>query len=185
VIDLNVGGFGGNDVVGLIERWQPEKWYRSEKKFQEDLANYLRNNVGSNQGFGMSSGEKPAVRTETRNNKADIRVGKNTAIEMKRKLESTSKLDRCVRQVERYSESFGQVIVVVCGASDNMWEELRESINDKFGQPSMMGNQTQVTPIRKEKSNRKSSKKKKSKKKRNKKQGGLLGGQSGNNPFKM
>lgn len=134
------GGFGGPDVVGLVDRWQPEKWYRSEKKFEDDLAAYLRDNTGRD----------TTVRTQARRQNIDIRVGDSVGIELKRKL-TPSKVDRLIGQLDRYD--FPTIIVVACGSSDNAWEDLRERIprGDQFGFDSQ-----EVIPIRKEKSDRRS-----------------------------
>lgn len=135
------GGFGGSDIVGIVDDWHPEKWYRSEKKFEDDLAAYLRDRVRRD----------TTVRTQSRRQNIDIRVGDSVGIELKRKL-TPSKVDRLIGQLDRYD--FPTVLVVVCGSSDNAWEDLRERIprNDEFG----FEQQQEVIPIRKEKNDRRS-----------------------------
>lgn len=133
------GAFGGPDIAGLVEQWRPEKWYRSEKKFEDDLAGYLRENTGRG----------TTVRTQSRNNNIDIRVGDAVGIELKRKL-TPSKVDRLIGQLDRYD--FPTVIIAVCGSSDNAWEDLRE--RTRRGPGMGFGQQQEVIPIRKEKNDR-------------------------------
>ena len=133
------GVLGGPDIVGLVEQWRPEKWYRSEKKFEADLADYLRENTGRG----------TTVRTQSRNNNIDIRVGDAVGIELKRKL-TPSKVDRLIGQLDRYD--FPTVIIAVCGSSDNAWEDLRE--RTRRGSGIGVGQQQEVIPIRKEKNDR-------------------------------
>jgi len=125
---------GGPDIVGLVEQWQPEKWYQSEKKFENDLAEYLRQNTG----------RQTKVRTQGRSN-IDILVNDQIGIELKRKL-TPSKVDRLMGQLGRYE--FTTAIVPVCGTSENAWEELVQRTQQGPG----MGfdQQQEIIPIRKE-----------------------------------
>ena len=126
---------GGPNIVGLVEQWRPEKWYRSEKKFEEDLADYLRKNTG----------RQTKVRTQGRSN-IDILVNDHIGIELKRKL-TPSKVDRLMGQLGRYE--FSTAIVPVCGATENAWEDLVEGTRQGHGME--FGQQQEVIPIRKEK----------------------------------
>lgn len=126
---------GGPDIVGLVDRWRPEKWYRSEKKFENDLADYLRQNTG----------QQTTVRTQGRSN-IDILVNDQIGVELKRKL-TPSKVDRLMGQLGRYE--FSTVIVPVCGASENAWEDLVQRTQQETGMG--FGQQQEIIPIRKEK----------------------------------
>lgn len=99
--------------MDVVDRWFPDDWYRREKRFEEDLAKFLRENLSDT-----------TVRTQGRQ-RIDIRVGEDTGIELKRDLTPT-KVDRLIGQIERYD--FHRILVVVCGSSENAWELLREQV---------------------------------------------------------
>ena len=126
---------GGPDIVGLVDQWRPKKWYQSEKKFENDLAEYLRENTG----------RQTKVRTQGRSN-IDILVNDQIGIELKRKL-TPSKVDRLMGQLGRYE--FATAIVPVCGTSENAWEELVQRTQQGPGMG--FGQQQEIIPIRKEK----------------------------------
>lgn len=115
--------FGGPSVVELVERWQPDRWYRHEKRFEKDLAGFLREHLPDTH-----------VRTQGRL-RVDIQVGDQVAIELKRKL-TTTKARRLVGQIKDYSHEFSTVLAVVCGADDNAWtdfERLTQEFDGGFG----------------------------------------------------
>lgn len=130
--------FGGPSIVELVEHWQPARWYRHEKKFEKDLAEFLREELPDT-----------TVRTQGRQ-RIDIRVGEELGIELKRKLTPT-KVDRLIGQLERYE--FPRILVVVCGSSENAWEILQEQTHKYRGGFG----EKRVATLRKEKEDLRSS----------------------------
>lgn len=116
----------GPDVPGLVDAWQPASWYGHEKKFENDLAKFLRSQL-----------DGTTVRTQGRQ-RIDIRVGQDVGIELKRDL-TPSKVDRLMGQLDKYD--YPDLLVVVCGSSENAWEDLQERVRkyqDPFGSKQVM-----------------------------------------------
>lgn len=129
-------GTGPNprQVVQLIEDWRPEKAYRSETKFQNDLQDWLDAQLNSGGGglLGGGGGEAVVTREHGQVN-ADVCVDGEIGIEMKRDF-TNSKKDRLRGQIEKYREHYPYVIVVACGISDmDGWRELK----NKYGGQGM------------------------------------------------
>lgn len=114
--------FGGSlfqDVVGLVDRWVPEKEYGHENKFQDDLGDFLRNKLHSQY--------QERIPVNTRKNvhgiQADVLVNKNIPIEMKRNL-SKRHWRNLDSEVSEYLNIYDSLIVVICGV------ERKEVIDD-------------------------------------------------------
>lgn len=144
------GGLCG-EVVQYVEEWIPERKYRKEVKFQNDLQEYLdeRLNESSGMGMGIATGnEHLPVKREHGNVNADVAVRNDVGIELKRDFKNTNK-HRLSGQITDYKKEFPCVIVVACGISDmDGWRELQ---NDYAGMGGVGMNQTEVHFVYKEK----------------------------------
>ncbi|MFB6187286.1 MAG: hypothetical protein ABEI86_10520 [Halobacteriaceae archaeon] len=135
-----MGGGLCNEVVGYIEEWIPERAYRSETKFQNDLQDYLdyRLNESGGMGMGMDIGmgggsESIPVKREHGSVNADVAVGDEVGIELKRDF-TNSKKHRLSGQITEYRKEFPCVIVVACGISDkDGWRELQNEYGGMGG----------------------------------------------------
>lgn len=145
--------FGGGQqtfqkVQQLVEQWPPEKAYRSERKYQTDLSEYLDdqlNNSGSDSGLlgggggglgGVDDSGDYVVRTEYGHVNADVAVDDDVGIELKYNL-SNSQVKKLRGQIESYRDEFPYVIACACGIKDmDGWRELKNSYQ---GQASGMG----------------------------------------------
>lgn len=149
-------GAGGADhqlaktVVDHVDRWRPKKKYRSETKFQNDLQEWLDTQLNESQsggmlggGLGMGGQEPIPVRREYGRANADVAVGDDIGIELKRKF-SNSQKKKLRGQIEEYLDEFPFVIAVACGISDmDGWRDLQ----NKYQQQGMglgMGQSGQV-----------------------------------------
>lgn len=149
-----IGGGLSNEVVQYIEEWIPERKYRTEKKFQNDLQDYLDQRLNESEGTGMGvglgggGGENVPVRKEYGQSNADVAVDDEIGIELKRDL-TNSNVDRLVGQIRKYRKEFPVVIVVACGIEDiGRWRELQ---NDYDSGMEIGMNQSEVHFIHKKK----------------------------------
>ena len=133
--------FGGGQqtfqqVVDLLDQWRPEKAYRSERKYQQDLQDYLDEQLNSGGmgvlGAGMGSGDY-VVRTEYGHVNADVAVDDTVGIELKYNL-TNSQVKKLRGQIESYRDEFPNVIACACGVKDmDGWRELKNSYQDGSG----------------------------------------------------
>ena len=143
----------GRQARGHIKDWIPEKSYRKEKKFQIDLQEYLDEQFNEDGGLGMDvgvggGGDVP-VRREYGKVNADIAVGDEVGIELKRDFTNSNK-HRLSGQITDYQNEFPCVIVVACGISDmGGWRELKQ----EYSGGGLGIDQSEVHFIHKEKGN--------------------------------
>lgn len=108
------------DTLAGIQHWQPDSWYRSEKKFQRDLQNHL--DVVLND----RNRRQIIVDREHGEYNADVCVDDSIAIELKRKFDR-GKLDRLNGQVQNYIKEYDAVVVVSCGVDQqSAWSKFKK-----------------------------------------------------------
>lgn len=133
-----LGGGLGNEVAQYIEDWIPERSYRSETKFQNDLQEYLddRLNASNGPGLGLGAGggnQSIPVKREYGKVNADVAVGDDIGIELKRDFTNSQK-HRLSGQITDYQKEFPETFVVACGISDmDGWRELQNEYGDTSG----------------------------------------------------
>lgn len=116
-------------VVKAIKRWLPQKKYRSEKKYQADLAEYLDSSlndsgIGSMLGFGDDT--QYIVSTERGRSRADIVVNDVLAIELKQNF-TQRQADRLRGQLQRHKKEHEYVIACTCGIKDvDEWRRIEK-----------------------------------------------------------
>lgn len=117
------GGPSGREVLRLVEDWIPEKAYRSEVKYSNDLQDWLDRELNSG-GMGMG-GRDVVVSREHGQANADVAVDGEIGIELKYNFKNTQ-ADRLAGQIDRYIEYYPTVIVVACGLKDtDRWRKLK------------------------------------------------------------
>lgn len=131
------GGQLGPQVLDIVESWRPRKKYRSETKFQNDLKEYLNEQLSGGGGtLDPMGGQDIPVRREYGPPNADLAVDDSVGIEMKREL-SNSQTNALRGQIENYLDYFSFVIVCTCGLRDEgAWRELKRKYEGGGG---MMG----------------------------------------------
>lgn len=150
--------FGGGQqtfqkVLDLLDQWRPEKAYRSERKYQQDLQNYLDEQLNGSSGLGglgggMGGGDY-VVRTEYGHVNADVAVDDDVGIELKYNL-TNSQVKKLRGQIESYQDEFPCVIACACGVKDmDGWRELKNSYQGGGGGLGM--EQSQVAFVHKKK----------------------------------
>lgn len=120
-------------VVKAIERWTPDRNYRKEKKYQDDLAEYLDhtlNSSGLGSMLGLGDDTEYIVSTERGRSRADIVVNDTVAIELKQNF-TQRQADRLRGQLQRHVKEHEYVIACTCGLKDA--DEWRRIENDFSG----------------------------------------------------
>lgn len=122
------------DVVQLVERWCPKRAYRSEKKFQNDLQDYLDDQLNRGGGGLLGGGGRNVVISKEHGQaNADVAVGDDIGIELKRNLTNSQK-KKLRGQIEEYRDYYGAVIAVACGVNDiDGWRDLQNAYQQGGG----------------------------------------------------
>lgn len=154
--------FGGGQqtfqqILDLLDQWRPEKAYRSERKYQQDLQEYLDEKLNESGGFGSGmggfgggmGGSEKVVRTEYGHVNADVAVDDDVGIELKYNL-TNSQVKKLRGQIESYRDEFPYVIACACGVKDmDGWRELKNAYQGGTGGLGM--DQSQVAFVLKQK----------------------------------
>jgi hypothetical protein len=143
-------------VVDLLDAWRPSKDYRSESKFQNELAGFLDeqlNEQGQDAIGGLigGAGENYVVSRERGKSNGDVVVDDTVGIELKRNF-SNSQKHRLRGQLDSYADHYPYVIALACGIEDpDGWRDLE---NKKTQQRMGIGmNQTEFRFIIKKRRN--------------------------------
>lgn len=117
-------------IVKLVRKWNPNKAYDHESKFQKELQNYLDKSLNENSSGGMTffgnQREEHVVDREHGSSRADIAVDEKIGIEMKRDL-SNSQRKKLMGQIEDYLDHYNYVIVCACGIEDmSGWRKVKK-----------------------------------------------------------
>lgn len=143
------------EVIGLVEAWRPAEDYGHESKFQNDLSDFLDEELNRRQDGPMGGmlgggGGGHVVSRERGNSRGDVVVDDTVGIEMKRHFSNRQK-KKLRGQLEDYADNYPYVIAVSCGIDDmDGWRELE----NKFARGRGMGlDQTEFTFIIKDREN--------------------------------
>ncbi len=96
-------------IENLVKEWKPRAC-DTEKEFEKSLHDYLEKKLGA--------GKITKQHGEGRK-RVDLAVQEEVFIELKKDLKTTAQLDRLIGQIQSYSETLPNVIVVLCGEVDN------------------------------------------------------------------
>ncbi len=109
----------------LVENWNPRKC-KTEKDYENSLARYLHSKLENAEII-----QQYAIGRS----RADIVIDEEVILEIKTKLDATTKLDRLIGQIEKYDGKWDKpIIVVLCGKHDpNLLWELEQYIEKKSG----------------------------------------------------
>lgn len=125
-----------DEVVRAVDAWIPSKAYGHESKFQNELQEFLDEelNSGNQGGFGLGMDtEERVVERESGRARADLVVNQTVGIEMKRNL-SNSQTKKLRGQIEDYLEEYPYVIVCACGIQDmDGWRRLKNKYQGMSG----------------------------------------------------
>ena len=97
-------------IQKALEKWSPTK-YETEKDYEESLYGYLHKKFDDS---SIDIAKQSAVGRK----KADIRIGKEAIIELKKDLDNTGQYDRLMGQIEEYLQWEGTTFIILVGKSD-------------------------------------------------------------------
>jgi DNA polymerase/3'-5' exonuclease PolX len=118
-----------NEVLDLVESWEPKEKYPNEDKYRNDLMAFLREEL--NKPSLLSAPQALKIRKESGRALADIAINEKIGIELKKDLKTQSQVDRLVGQIRRYKKGYEDVIIVLVGkTSDEALDELKEAIRE-------------------------------------------------------
>lgn len=145
-------------VVDLVEAWRPSQNYGHESKFQNELADFLDEQLNEQSGGGVmdmmsgGGGGNHVVNRERGTSRGDVVVDDTVGIEMKRHF-SNSQKKKLRGQLEEYGDNYPYVIALACGIDDmDGWRELENIFTQRQG-PAIGMDQTQFTFIVKRRGN--------------------------------
>lgn len=123
-----------DDILREVNQWVPSKAYDHERKFQDELQDYLDENLNSGSGDPLMGSQRDIpVSKEHGKSKADIAVDDSVGIEMKRDL-SNSQNKKLRGQIEDYLDNYNYVIVLACGIKDtDGWRKLKNKYQGQRG----------------------------------------------------
>lgn len=126
-------------VVELIDAWNPSQDYGHESKFQNELSDYLDEQLNDQSGdpvggiMGGGGGSNHVVSRERGTSRGDVVVDDAVGIEMKRHF-SNSQKKKLRGQLEDYADNYPYVIALACGIDDNDgWRELENKLTQNRG----------------------------------------------------
>lgn len=123
----------GDQVYRLVDAWIPEKAYRTEGKFRDDLKRFLEDELSRAGGGMFDQRQTYSNRKERGRARADITVDDQVGIELKRDL-GNSGIDRLVGQIRKYQKDYPYIIVCACGLKETGgWNELKQEYEGSQG----------------------------------------------------
>ena len=106
-------------INSLVEKWKPGRC-PSEKDYERSLAAYLDDRLPGVKFVSQYGFERARV---------DIVVGSfnRVAIELKKDLNTTAKMQRLIGQLHLYAKKFSYVVLVICGENHkDLVQEIRD-----------------------------------------------------------
>lgn len=126
-------------VSSLIDSWKPEK-FRTEQQYEKSLYEYLHDQLEEIQVT------RQYARARIR---ADIVVGDKVIIELKNNLNSTSKYQRLVGQLNEYKGWEGPIFIILCGETDtNLLKDLKKLVEVYNGNQAWFEEQISIKIIK-------------------------------------
>ncbi len=116
-----------NRTLSVIDEWIPNK-HKNELEYRNELLQFLRSKM--NEGNNLFSIEQEIViKKEDGRGLCDIAIENEVGIELKKDLNSKSKVDRLIGQVNYYKKHYKDIIIVLVGVTDpNALDYLKEQL---------------------------------------------------------
>ncbi|MFB6088250.1 MAG: hypothetical protein ABEK36_00555, partial [Candidatus Aenigmatarchaeota archaeon] len=111
-------------VINLIKKeWKPEKCFKEEgghDDFKKDLESFLEEKI------------EDYVNIESKKDRVDIQIGKNIAVEVKRKMDNANMVKTAFSDVSEYNEDYSGIVVVICGGKKMYVKRLKKRIDNEI-----------------------------------------------------
>jgi hypothetical protein len=111
-----------DNVLQAINEWNPQAGYSTERKYRDDLLEFLQEKLNGSEGsvfsspiWGFDHSGRHFIKKEAGRGLADIGIDDEIGIELKFNLKQKSQIDRLVGQVVDYLSAYSYVIIVLCG----------------------------------------------------------------------
>jgi len=112
-------------VVSAVEQWSPSEAYDHESKFQNELQEYLDQQLNEGQSMMFAGDRDVVVEREHGNVNGDVVIDGAIGIELKRNL-NNSQTKKLRGQIEEYRKEYTHVIALACGIDDmDGWRKLK------------------------------------------------------------
>jgi hypothetical protein len=112
-------------VVSAVEQWSPSEAYDHESKFQNELQEYLDQQLNEGQSMMFAGDRDVVVEREHGNVNGDVVINGAIGIELKRNL-NNSQTKKLRGQIEEYRKEYTHVIALACGIDDmDGWRKLK------------------------------------------------------------
>jgi hypothetical protein len=139
-------------VVSAVEQWSPSEAYDHESKFQNELQEYLDQQLNEGQSMMFAGDRDVVVEREHGNVNGDVVIDGAIGIELKRNL-NNSQTKKLRGQIEEYRKEYTHVIALACGIDDmDGWRKLKNDYENSANM-AMDPNSAPVKFIHKSKSN--------------------------------
>jgi len=117
------------DVVEAINRWKPSRCVK-ENDYRDSLEKYLRQELNRSDSYSFFPEPKITIRKEAGRGLCDLEINRKLGIEIKKDLNTKSKVDRLCGQMNNYEREYKYIIVVLVGkTSENHLEHLRMDLD--------------------------------------------------------
>lgn len=113
-----------DDVLQTVSNWNPKTEYSTERKYRDDLLEFLRESLNSESStvstaiWGLEHSGYHCIKKEAGRSLADIGIDNEIGIELERNLKQKSQINRLVGQIVDYLNAYTYVIIILCGHSD-------------------------------------------------------------------
>jgi len=120
-----------NDVIHIINHWNPKSKYPNETKYRDELLEYIRDGLNSNNSmFGISRG-RVSVKKEDSRGLCDIGIDRRIGIELKKDLKSKAQVNRLIGQIVNYKRDYQDIIILLVGDTNKeALENLKDDLSD-------------------------------------------------------
>ncbi len=107
-----------DEVLRLVNAWKPQKRYRSEDGYRDELKEFLRTNLNRSNALSIGPQKPIKVASESGRHLCDIAVDESVGVELKKDLNKLAEVDRLSGQLSRYKKQYSGIIVVLVGSTN-------------------------------------------------------------------
>lgn len=108
-----------DDVIRCISSWIPKRKYSRETQYRDDLLEYLRKELSKPSPWDLGPGKKHKIQKESGRGLADIGIDDKIGIELKYNMNTKAKVDRLFGQIEDYTRSYNDMVILLCGQTND------------------------------------------------------------------